>query len=90
LSQLPANGPRSATLAIPKPWYKSCLRASHGGPCLAQGSDTLTIRSVEIVLREIELKREEDLSGCADESGGGDDDDECEEVITSRTVPPCL
>jgi hypothetical protein len=45
---------------------------------------------VEIVLREIELKREEDFSGCADESGGGDDDDECEEVITSRTVPPCL
>lgn len=43
-----------------------------------RGDDTLIIKSVELVLREIELKRVEELAGCPDSSGH--DDDACEEV----------
>ena len=46
---------------------------------VVRGSDTLVIKSVEMVMREIELKRVEDLAGCPDSSGSHDDDDACEE-----------
>lgn len=46
---------------------------------VVRGNDTLVIKSVELVLREIELKRVEELSGCPDSSGDGQDDDACEE-----------
>lgn len=44
---------------------------------VVRGNDTLVIRSVELVIREIELERIDDLAGCADSAGH--DDDACEE-----------
>ena len=44
---------------------------------VARGDDTLIIKGVDLVLREIELERVEDIMGCPDSSG--DDDDACEE-----------
>ena len=49
---------------------------------LALGNDTVIIRSVEMVLREVELKRVEDATGCTDSEETGGDDDECEEIET--------
>lgn len=46
---------------------------------VVRGNDTLVIKSVELVLREIELKRVEELTGCPDSSDDGHDDDACEE-----------
>lgn len=46
---------------------------------IVRGNDTLVIKSVEIVMREIELKRLEALAGCPDSSSSSDDDDACEE-----------
>lgn len=46
---------------------------------IARGNDTLVVKSVEIVMREIELKRVEELAGCPDSSSSSDDDDACEE-----------
>ena len=46
---------------------------------VVRGNDTLVIRSVEMVMREIELERVEDLTDCPDVSGSGDDD-ACEEL----------
>jgi hypothetical protein len=43
---------------------------------VVRGSDTVIIRSVELVLREIELERIDHLTDCPDSSG---DDDPCEE-----------
>lgn len=43
---------------------------------VVRGNDTLVIKSVDIVLREVELERIEDLADCPDSSGG---DDACEE-----------
>jgi len=43
---------------------------------IVRGNDTVIIRSVELVLREIELKRVDDLAGCADVP---EVDDACEE-----------
>lgn len=43
---------------------------------VVRGNDTLVIKSVELVMREIELKRVDDLADCPDSSG---DDDACEE-----------
>lgn len=44
---------------------------------VVRGSDTLIIRAVEIVLREIELERLHDLAGCDSTATG--DNDACEE-----------
>lgn len=43
---------------------------------VVRGNDTLVIKSVELVLREIELERIDQLADCPDSSG---DDDPCEE-----------
>jgi hypothetical protein len=43
---------------------------------VVRGNDTLVIKSVEIVLREIELKRVDQTTDCPDSTG---DDDPCEE-----------
>lgn len=45
---------------------------------VVRGDDTLVIKSVALVVREIELKRVDDIVGCPDSSG--DDDDACEEL----------
>lgn len=56
-----------------------------GGPAIAAsetytlGGTTLVFSRVQLVLREIELKRTEASSSCLDDSRGGPDDD-CEEV----------
>jgi hypothetical protein len=47
---------------------------------VVRGNDTLIIKSVELVLREIELKRVEALANCPISSSPGTDDDSCEEV----------
>ena len=44
---------------------------------VVRGNDTLVIKSVELVMREIELERVDDIAGCPDSTG--DDDDACEE-----------
>jgi hypothetical protein len=44
---------------------------------VVRGADTVIIRSVELVLREIELKRLQDLTGCDTTTTG--DNDACEE-----------
>jgi hypothetical protein len=56
-----------------------------GGPAIAAsetytvGGTTLVLSRVQLVLREIELKRTEDSTTCSDDSDGGADD-ECEEI----------
>lgn len=65
-------------------------RATPGTPAVAQqgdstvvvrGNDTIIIRTAEVVLREVELKRLNDLAGC-DDSSSGTDNDACEEFST--------
>lgn len=56
-----------------------------GGPAMAAsetytvGGTTLVLSRVQLVLREIELKRTEDSTTCSDDSEGGSDDN-CEEI----------
>lgn len=56
-----------------------------GGPAITAsetytaGGTTLVLSRVQLVLREIELKRTEDSSTCHDDSDDGSDDD-CEEI----------
>jgi hypothetical protein len=50
---------------------------------IALGNDTIIVRSVELVLREIELELLDDLAGCPDSNDqSGLDDDACEEFST--------
>lgn len=55
------------------------------------GNDTIIVRTVEFVLREIELKPVEDVAGCQDEESEGEHEDECEEIETGpMLVTPSL
>jgi hypothetical protein len=58
------------------------LAAAGDSAVFTFGNDTIILRSVEIVLREIELKPLEDVAGCMDSEAEGEHDDECEEIET--------
>jgi len=54
----------------------AALAQSGDSTVVVRGNDTLVIKSVELVLREIELERIDQLDDCPDSTG---DDDACEE-----------
>ena len=53
---------------------------------VALGNDTIIIRNVQLVLREIELKRVDDALDCPDSNASGSDDDACEEFETGPVL----
>ncbi|HEX9167105.1 MAG TPA: hypothetical protein VF862_14425 [Gemmatimonadales bacterium] len=61
----------------------STLPVPAGGPALSEtytlGGTTLVLSRVQLVVKEIELKRAEDSSTCLDDAEGESDDD-CEEI----------
>lgn len=69
------------------PGAAASVVAAGDSTVLALGNDTLIIRSVELVLREIELELLNDLAGCPDSNDqSGMDDDACEEFSTGLAL----
>ena len=65
-----------------RPASAGSVSSASGSAVFVLGDDTIIVRTVEMVLREIELKPEEDVAGCMDSEAEGEHEDQCEEIET--------
>lgn len=82
----PSNGGTTVRLSVTVPGGGAAPAAGlfAAGLQLEDGTNTLLIESAEVVLREIEFERADELAGCDEDEGEieGSDDDSCEEYKT--------
>lgn len=83
LSARAAGGPAASAPAFGAPFAAAAVVAAGDSTLIVLGNDTIIVRSVELVLREIELKRVE--ANACDSVMGNDD---CEEFETGPVLVP--